>query len=517
MDTQRTLTVPAIAFRCPDDSDCSVNTTVDAEKARSMSEGSKITPQVSQQSKEDTPDELWAVDRINPRNWSTKKKWASVSIVALYTFIPPLTSSMMAPGLPDIAINYDIDNSTILALTLSIFVLALAIGPLVIGPLSELYGRKWVLHIANLLSLAFNLGCAFAPTTSALIALRFFSGLSGSAPIAIGGGSIGDLFNEKERGSAMALYTLGPLLGPVIGPICGGFIAQSIGIKWVFIIIAILNGVASVIGLPILRETYHPYLRMRQAMKNGVDLEKFMGAGSGMGVYGEKKGKLFWVSIARPVHLLFGDIICFTLSLYMAFMYGIYYLMFATFPGFFSSTYGFSVGIDGLVYIGLGVGFFLSTIVGAKLGNRVYEHLSNKLNNGVGKPEYRIPSLIFGSLFVPVGLLWYGWSAQAKIHWIMPIIGSAIYGFGQMLTYFPIQLYLVDTFTYAASAVSAAAFFRSLFGFAFPLFAQDMFNALGLGGGMSLLAGVAIVLGIPFPIFLWYKGEALRARSSLAR
>ena len=132
----------------------------------------------------------------------------------------------------------------------------------------------------------------------------------------------------------------------------------------------------------------------------------------------------------------------------------------------------------------------------------------------------------------------------------MPIIGSAIYGFGQMLTYFPIQLYLVDTFTYAASAVSAAAvslvpffippfsippfsksthlvennrtdsplqFFRSLFGFAFPLFAQDMFNALGLGGGMSLLAGVAIVLGIPFPIFLWYKGEALRARSSLAR
>ena len=81
MDAQRTLTVPAVAFRCPDDSDCSVNTTVDAEKARSMSEGSKITPQVSLQSKEDTPDELWAVDPINPRNWSTKKKWASVSIV----------------------------------------------------------------------------------------------------------------------------------------------------------------------------------------------------------------------------------------------------------------------------------------------------------------------------------------------------------------------------------------------------------------------------------------------------
>lgn len=74
-----------------------------------------------------------------------------------------------------------------------------------------------------------------------------------------------------------------------------------------------------------------------------------------------------------------------------------------------------------------------------------------KKNNGVGKPEFRIPALVFGSFFVPVGVLyvpfpkhpllppdspssWYGWSAQAHIHWMMPIVGTGIFGFGMMTT-----------------------------------------------------------------------------------
>lgn len=81
----------------------------------------------------------------------------------------------------------------------------------------------------------------------------------------------------------------------------------------------------------------------------------------------------------------------------------------------------------------------------------------------------------------------------------------------------PIQLYLVDSFTYAASALSAASVLRSLLGFAFPLFGSQMYAALGIGGGNSLLAGLAIVIGIPFPIWIWFKGEAIRAKSSLAR
>ena len=106
-----------------------------------------------------------------------------------------------------------------------------------------------------------------------------------------------------------------------------------------------------------------------------------------------------------------------------------------------------------------------------------------------------------------------------------------------MLIYIPIQLYLVDAFQYAASALAAAAVrppaprgpqgavltprfaqvFRSLFGFAFPLFGEQLFATLGVGGGNTLLAGIGIVVGVPFPIWIYYKGEGMRARSKLTR
>ncbi|KAJ7512747.1 major facilitator superfamily domain-containing protein [Mycena galericulata] len=320
-----------------------------------------------------------------------------------------------------------------------------------------------------------------------------------------------DLFSERDRASAMSIYTLGPLIGPVIGPICGGFIAQTVGTRYIFVAIAGSCAFAGILGIPLLRETYAPVIRRRIGLGSS-DAEKL-----GDHPVDARSDKLYflWVNLIRPFMILSRSFICFILSLYMSFMYGIYYLMFATFPNFFGETYGFSTGIGGLAYIGLGIGFFLSTFIGARPGDRMYRYLAEK-NGGKGTPEMRIPALFIGSLFVPIGLFWYGWSAQAKIHWIMPIIGSGIFGFGMMATFLPITLYLVDTFTYAASALAAATVFRSLLGFAFPLFGQQMFDTLGLGGGNSLLGGLAIVLGIPFPVYIYYYGEAIRMRSPLS-
>jgi len=99
----------------------------------------------------------------------------------------------------------------------------------------------------------------------------------------------------------------------------------------------------------------------------------------------------------------------------------------------------------------------------------------------------------------------------------MPIIGGGVFTFGMILIYIPIQLYLVDAFEYAASALAAAAVFRCLCGFGFPLFGEQLTAGLGFGGANSLLAGIAIVIGVPFPIWIYYKGEQMRARNKLSR
>lgn len=70
------------------------------------------------------------------------------------------------------------------------------------------FGRTWVLHISNIVLLAFNLGCAWAPNMAALIVLRFFAGLGGSASLSIGGGMCGDLFEAHERARALAVYSV---------------------------------------------------------------------------------------------------------------------------------------------------------------------------------------------------------------------------------------------------------------------------------------------------------------------
>ncbi|KAJ6470128.1 multidrug resistance protein 4 [Mycena vitilis] len=460
-------------------------------------------------------DESWDSDPRNPRNWSFCHKYTVVAIVSLYSFLPPLSSSMMAPGLPGIAEKYHVESETIVSMTLSIFLLTFAIGasPLVFAPLSV---RLWILHIAIISSVPFNLGCAFAPNVGSLIGFRYgiLCGLVGSAPPSLGGG---DLFSEEDRASALSIHTLGSVLAPVLGPICGGFIAQTVGVRYTFIVIAGACTFAGICGISLLRETYAPVIRLRIAAQ--LDAENSGGCHAGLFPARGDKLSFLWTNLTRPIVLLSRSCICLILSLYIAFTYGIYYLLFATFANFFKKTYGFGPGIGGLAYLGVGIGFLSSTLLSASFSDRVYQYLAGK-NEGKGTPEMRIPLLLLGSFFVPVGLFWYGWSAQAKLHWVMPIIGSGEPKHTHLWialnpASISINLYLVDTFTYAASALAPAIVFRSLLGFAFPLFGQQMFDALGFGGGTSLLGGLAIILGVPFPLYIYYYGEAIRQKSPL--
>lgn len=95
---------------------------------------------------------------------------------------------MIAPAFSDMNKDLNVHNSAETTMMLSFFVLAYAIGPLLFGPLSELYGRRWVLQIRNLIFLVFNLACGFAKTGPQMIVLRFFSGLGGCAPLTTGAG-----------------------------------------------------------------------------------------------------------------------------------------------------------------------------------------------------------------------------------------------------------------------------------------------------------------------------------------
>jgi MFS family permease len=92
---------------------------------------------------------------------------------------------MVAPALQRISEDFQITDPMQEALVMSIFLLAYAIGPFVLAPLSEIYGRVVVLQSANLVYLIFNTACGFAGNKTSILAFRFLSGLGGSAPQAV--------------------------------------------------------------------------------------------------------------------------------------------------------------------------------------------------------------------------------------------------------------------------------------------------------------------------------------------
>jgi multidrug resistance protein len=120
-----------------------------------------------------------------------------------------------------------------------VYILGYAAGPLFIAPLSEMYGRAPIYHISNVFFLIFTIGCAVSNSLNMLIVFRLLAGVAGSTVITIGGGTFGDLFSAAERGPAMAIWAMGPLLGPIIGPVAGGFLAEAAGWRWVFWVITI--------------------------------------------------------------------------------------------------------------------------------------------------------------------------------------------------------------------------------------------------------------------------------------
>ena len=96
-------------------------------------------------------------------------------------------------------------------------------------------------------------------------------------------------------------------------------------------------------------------------------------------------------------------------------------------------------------------------------------------NGGTGLPEHRVPLMIPGAVLVPVGFFWYGWSIQARLHWIMPNIGATLFGSGIIISMQCMTSYIVDAYSiYAASAIAATTVLRALAGFGMCRIVFDM-------------------------------------------
>lgn len=147
---------------------------------------------------------------------------------------------MPAPAVHLIMNDFQTDSGTFATFVISIFVLGFACGPLLLAPLSEMYGRVVVYNVTNVSLVCFTILCAVARNEATLLAARFLSGFVGVASITIGPGTITDLITRANRGKVVSIWAVGTVVGPMIGPIVGGSVTQSLGWRWMFWIMSIV-------------------------------------------------------------------------------------------------------------------------------------------------------------------------------------------------------------------------------------------------------------------------------------
>jgi MFS family permease len=195
------------------------------------------------------------------------------------------------------------------------------------------------------------------------------SGLGGSAPV-LGGGILADCWKAEERGRSLGLYYIAPLLGPAIGPLVGGYITQSLGWRWLFYITSVLDATIQLVGLIWLHETYAPTILRRK-----VSRLKLVTSNPTLYTEYDQEDRtvLSTVSTAliRPYKLLGTQVIIQILAFYIAYIYGLLYLMLSTFSSIWIVRYHQSTNRAGLNYISIGLGFLLGTQICAPINDFV--------------------------------------------------------------------------------------------------------------------------------------------------
>ncbi|KZT01401.1 MFS general substrate transporter [Laetiporus sulphureus 93-53] len=448
----------------------------------------------------------------SPKHLSTPRKWTILLTISMGALCATFASSAAAFTEAGLARDlHTVHEVTILGV--SLFVEGLGFGPLLVGPLSEVYGRNHIYCVSYFLFWVFTWPVAFPPNIATYLVFRFITGFCGSAFLSVAGGSVSDMFVNEKVATPMAVYTLSPFLGPVIGPLVSGFICQNVDWRWTYRVLLIWQFVVLLMLILLVPETYEPVLVKRKAAR----VRKETGDEKYWAPLDRRERSLFHAILFNcytPFELLLYDRMALSLNVWTALLLGILYLAFQAFPIIFEDIHGFNYQETGLAFLGIGIGM-VAALASQPLWNRYNRRMREKYD-GNPPPETRLVIGQVGGILAPIGLFWLAFTTYRGVPWIVPIIASVPFGAGIYFIFTSVFTYLVIAYRpIAASAMASNSALRSAFAAAFPLFAGAMYDRLGAVGATALLAGLTTLMA-PLP-FIYYKiGARLREKSRFA-
>lgn len=255
-------------------------------------------------------------------------------------------------------------------------------------------------------------------------------------------------------------------------PVIGGFVVNRKGWRWTQWTI-LFFGIFTLLTIIAGRETFHPVLKRRVMKGKGLPVPASAPLSSQLRLFAS-------TALLRPLHMLCTEPIVALICLYVAFEFATLFSFFAAFPLVFKGVYGFGIEDSGLLFLSIVIGCLLGALTVLLCDIFLYRKQSSKFSGQQVPPEYRLYPAMIGSIFLPIGLFWFGWTSRITISWVSPVIAIMIFAWGNLCVFVSTTQYLVDTYhgLTVASAMSANSLARYGLAAAFPLFTiQSEFSA----------------------------------------
>ncbi|EAA58038.1 hypothetical protein AN6063.2 [Aspergillus nidulans FGSC A4] len=338
-------------------------------------------------------------------------------------------------------------------------------APLFWKPLSNRYGRRPIFLLSTILSLVCNIGCAKSPNYASMAACRALTAFFISPAAAIGSAVVTETFFRKERGRYMGIWTLMVTLGVPVGPLIFGFVTNRAGYRWVFWVLAIINGVQFALYLFFGAETRY--------ISSNQDQSSFISHSLCLPFRRIDPTPLKLSEFYHPLTLVTLPTVFIPAFAYaMVFLFGSV-LITVEVPQLLQEKFGLNAEQLGLQFIGVIIGTVLGEQIGGSLSDIWMNRRTRKLQ-ARPEPEFRLWLSYPGVLLTIIGVVVFLVCTQqaAEGHWeVSPIIGTAI-----------------------------AAFGNQIWGFIGPFWFPGMFSNVGIAASSGVAGGLMFVFSFLFII-----------------
>ncbi|KAG2218881.1 hypothetical protein INT45_003948 [Circinella minor] len=486
--------------------------------------------------------------------YSRSKKLTITLIVSYAGLVSPFSGTIYYPALPQISQEFNVSTSLV-NLTVTVYMIFQALAPSFWGPLSDLVGRRPVYVGTLIVFICICVGLALAPSYPALLVLRMLQAFGASSAIALGAGVISDFSTPAEqvtllislscflaalcmldtnfllnnrRGGYFSIFGSCQMISTTIGPVLGGVVSEELSWRWVFWILFIMGVVAFFAIFFFVPETLRSLVGNGSIYANPTPsqwIKQKLSKENTRKPKAQRPHKKI-PNFLEPFLVLRYPDICISLVINGLFT-AIMYCFMTTTPTHFTTIYGLNELQVGLCYLPYGLGCVIGASVSGWLINRDFRTIAGK--EGIAPDEvkksgklalnYPIHRARLHSAWVlmtfGIGVtIVYGWTLYKEVHLAVPVILQFLAGVSMTPIFNSIMTLSTDLFPGRGATITASAnLVRCIFGAIATSTIEPGINGVGIGWIFTILGLIlAITIGL-VPVLIKYGPQWRTARA----